>query len=512
MRTLARLRAGDAAFATVIVAFTALSASLWWTCAIVPGQDYPQFLVLVRALTDMGDPASPFHGTYVVAPWWTPTSLPLHVTQLLALGLGGSIETAGRVLLTLQNVGLVAASLYLLRLLGQSRWAVVALFPVIHSAWTVVGGFFAFATALPWVLLGWALTVRHLTRPDLTSRAAIALVFCATLLWHAMAYLALVIGAAVLFGLWRAPSTRARWLAPLPAAPSWILAGIWASAQVADPHSAADAPHYVSPWTMARSLPQYVWASTPTATAGTLTLVALLVVGIASGSRGPADAPWRTRRPFAFVAGVLLAASFALPFEIRQSGLANRFPYLAVLAAAFAWQGPRGAAPRRPLVAAMLGLAALTLVDLTARFRAFDADTRGASALIDRVGPRETLYHWAPRRGYSAAFGAPDNKATIEIEQYASIRRGGLPNSSFAGYPFSYVHYAGMRNPMPGLFGPPTAGPLLERFDYVLVRDGDRPRSGGFRLVDERPGWALYAVCGSPHGPRCGGGDHGEAP
>ena len=76
--------------------------------------------------------------------------------------------------MTAQNVGLVAASVYLLRQLGRPRWAVVFLFPIIHSKWTVVGGYAAYATSFPILVLGWALTVRWFMRRDLGSGAALA--------------------------------------------------------------------------------------------------------------------------------------------------------------------------------------------------------------------------------------------------------------------------------------------------------------------------------------------------
>ena len=62
-----------------------------------------------------------------------------------------------------------------------------------------------------------------------------------------------------------------------------------------------------------------------------------------------------------------------------------------------------------------------------------------------------------------------------------TVRHGGLPNDSFAGYGVNPV-----------------------RFDYVLARAGQRPSDPRFRRVDAREGWELYAVCGSKHLPTCG--------
>ena len=138
---LRHLTPSDAAYAVLVLAMTFLAARVWWLSTIVPGQDYPQFLVFVRVARDYADPSSPFHGTYTLAPWFVPTSLPIQLTRVLSLPFGGSIESGAKLLLTLQNATLVAASAYLLRVLGRPRWAIVVLFPFVHSRWTVIGGF-----------------------------------------------------------------------------------------------------------------------------------------------------------------------------------------------------------------------------------------------------------------------------------------------------------------------------------------------------------------------------------
>lgn len=120
--------ASDVFFGVVVGALTVMAACVWWLSAIVPGMDYPQFLVFVRAVQDHADPTSPFHGTYTVGPWFVPTSLPIHLVSGLSVLFGHSIERGGKMLMTAQSVGLVASSLFLLNVLGRPRWAVVALF------------------------------------------------------------------------------------------------------------------------------------------------------------------------------------------------------------------------------------------------------------------------------------------------------------------------------------------------------------------------------------------------
>lgn len=497
-------------FPLVVLALTTLAASVWWLTAIVPGQDYPQFLVFVRAARDLADPASPFHGTYVLGPWFTPTSLPIHLAVLLSEALGGSIETAGRVLFTMQNVGLVAASIALTHELGRPRWAVIAIFPLLHSAWTVVGGFFAYATALPFVVLSWLAAVRWLTRRDLASGVAVALVLGITLFWHGIAYVQAGLGFATLWFLWRAPSWRDRARSVWPTLPSLAHLLLWYRSQFGGPSGATWLPMKAA----LTSLVDFIWASVPDA--GLQALIFTLIVATSTSLATPSpQAPtlWRVRRPLRWLAAVYLAAYWVLPLDLSHvEGVCNRFPMVAALAAVFAWELPGARTPRALVVSALLGFSTWSLVELLHRFRAFDAETRGASTLIDRLAEGETLYAWPERRGYSPAFGGHDNKASLELEQFATIRHGGLPNSSFAGYGFGYLRYADGHNPMPGLYGPTELQPTMTRFDYVLTRDGQGLPLPHFRQLGRSEGWALFAVCGSRRFPACEGPEFDSAP
>ena len=515
--TLRRASAEDAVFAVMTIAFTAMASCVWWLTAIVPGQDYPQFLVFVRALQDTGDPSSPFHATYTIGPWFIPTSLPVELTRLASHLFGESIECAGKLLMTAQNIGLVASSATLLRTLGRSRWALVLTFCLVHSCWTVVGGFVAFATALPLVVLGWALAVPWLRDRAGGSGIALALCLCATLLWHGIAYVALGIGVAVLWCLWRAPSGRERLVSLLPVVPSLALCTLWQRASFAHGSS-----HARAVWTplaeAARTMADFVCPTVPHATSRLACLVVVAGGAMAWGhgarthssttasAEENASRMWRVDNPFLWLSAIYLVLYFALPMHmLGVQGVANRFPYIAALAFVFAWNLPHESAFAAVAIAAALGLALWSLVDVGARFHAFDTDTRGASDLMNRVGPRETLLACPPAAGRSTVF-EPRNKAMIELEQYVTIRHGSLPNSSFAGYPMGFVRYVDGRNPMPGLFCRWAARkPELARFDYVLTRTGAGLPDPRLALLESRGGWELYAVCGSARWPQCEG-------
>jgi hypothetical protein len=506
-RTL-RLTRRDVAFGVVVLTLTVMTARVWWTSAIVPGMDYPQFLVFVRALQDHNDPSSPFHGTYTIGPWFMPTSLPINLVSALSYLLGHSIERAGKVLMTAQNVGLIAASLYLLRVLGRPPWAVLFLFAIIHSMWTVVGGFAAYSTSFPILVLGWALMVRWFERLDVRSGVALALCLCVALLWHGIGFVGIGLAFAVLWLLWRAPSWRARALGVVPTIPSLLQCAAWLSTTF------ERAAKQVLPWwqpfgEQADLIFDHVGASVPHYQARVIALGVLVGAGLVAcrrtvGASGPAARIWRVDNPFLVLSLTYLAAYFLFPMHMaRVEGIASRFTYPALLAYMFAWNLPEKPVPRVIVLAAVGAFAVWSLEDIAARFRGFAQETRGASALIDELGPRETLYYFS-NQGASDNFGGPANKPTRELQQYATIRHGGLPNSSFAGYGVNYVGYVDGRNPMPGFGGGPSWSREMTKFDYVLTREGqglsDRQH---FRLVDKRAGWELYGVCGSPKFPAC---------
>lgn len=506
-RVLQRLSARDAVYLAIVVTFTLVSARVWWLSAIVPGMDYSQLLVFVRAAQDYLDPASPFHGTYALGSWYMPTSLPVQLLSLLSHLCGGSIETAGKVLLSAQDVGLVAASAYVLHVLGRSRWGVVLVFPLVHSRWAVTGGYFTFSSVLPLVVLSWGLAVRWLRRRDLRGGAALAACLCAIHLWHGIGFVIAGLGFAVVWLSWRAPSLDARLRSVVPTVPALALFGIWFSSNFGQARHPAP-PSWMKPGDAMKAFVEYVWASVPSNTAQAMSLAAIVAVLFVAWAFGletsrPSPRWWRGPSPFLLLSLVLLAAYFLMPMNANGvEGIANRFAYPAVLALIFSLNLPAAFGPRVAFVAAGLALATVSLGDLTSRFRAFDEDTRGASALMDRIGMQETLYYGPADRGVSKDF-APGHPVLRELQQFATLRHGGLPNSSFAGYGINYVRYVGGKNPMPGLHGPPRWSPEMTNFDYVLVRAGQAPQDARFRRVDAEEGWELYAVCGSRRLPTC---------
>jgi hypothetical protein len=502
----------------VVIGFTFAAARIWWITTIVPGMDYPQFLLFVRALQDYTDPSSPFHGTYIPGPWFMPTSLPVNFTSVLSHLCGGSIEAGGKLLLTLQNVSLVGLTMALLKALGRNRWGVLLLFPVIHSSWTVVGGFAAYATSLPFNVLAWALTLAWLYRvgrqggavaPTLRWGIALALCLCVNLFWHGIGFVQAGLGFAVLWALWRAPSWRARCLSVTPTLPCLVLFAVWQATTFGDKAARGNPPEWAPFWGASESIFDYMWATVPHYATRTLVLFVIVGGGLllspkTLGASGPTSKMWRVSNPFLVLSLAYLASYYAFPLYMdRVEGVSSRFPYVSLIAFIFAWNLPHARVARAVALAAVGGYAVFCLQDITERFRAFNEDTQGASDLMDQIALHDTLYYSPPGQGVSKDFDGPTNKPMRELEQYASIRRGGLPNSSFAGYGYTYIRYVNGQNPMPGLFGMGW-NPQMTKFDYVLTRAGSGPNEKlHYKLVSRVKGWELYGVCGSKRFPSC---------
>jgi hypothetical protein len=347
-----------------------------------------------------------------------------------------------------------------------------------------------------------------LRRLDLPSGIALAVCLCATLLWHGIGFAVLGIGFAVLWLLWRATSLRERILGVAPTVPALLQCAAWMAATFGSRAGPSRPPSWKAPLEAADSIVEYVWTSIPHAQG--LALILGLVIGcslvIGQTNVGAAHAEsrmWRMGNPLLALSLVYLVAYFVFPAQwSRVEGVSTRFAYPAALAFVFAWNLPSRQVVRSLVIASVLAFSAFCLHDITERFRAFDVDTRGASALIDEVGLHETLYSFPGEQGASKDF-APGHSPLRELQQYATIRKGGLPNSSFAGYGINYVAYVEDRNPMPGLAGPPRWSGAMTRFDYVLTRGGQGPSDPRFLLVDRNRGWELYGVCGSNRFPTC---------
>jgi hypothetical protein len=482
---------------------SALAVLPFWLTRILPMQDYPQFLLFARAYADSHDPASPYAGTYATGFPLSPTVLPLLFVR--ALGVFGGLETGGRLLWTLYAVGLPAASLYLLRVLRKDRWAVLLVFPLLLSYW-VVGGFFAFATAIPLVVLALSLAVRWLEAPTLARGVLFASAACAVDLWHALAFVQLLVDFAVLWLLARHAGARARLRTFAPVVPSVAMFVAWTARNAAGRPRRTQLTTWPRFFENATSFFDFVAPPVPRAGIVLAVLAAVLACSaLALPSREPSADPFRVKNPFALLALLSAALFLVLPANaFGAEGIQNRQPWLACVMVVFAWPLPARPAARAALLALVGSVGALALVDMAVRFHAFARESAGASRLIDAMGSTDTLF-LAPYGGPTTP-SFPKGKPLVAIDLYAAIRHGVLPNASFAGYDVNFIRYVDNKNPMPGLGARWLRDPALARFDDVLVHgvlDPEDRRFDALRPVARDGGWSLYRVCGTKTLPDC---------
>jgi hypothetical protein len=495
-------RHNRALFFVVFGLLTVLGAVPFWLTRILPMQDYPHFLLFARVFGDCHDPGSPFHGAYTNGFPLSPLLLPILVTRAIARF--SSFETAGRVIWTLYAVGLPVASLHLLGVLRRDPWCVLLVFPLVISYW-VIGGFFGFATGMPLLLLGLAASVRWLEAPTLRRGAVLAALVVAAFLWHALIFAQLALDFGVLWLLHRAESGRARVRALAPLGPAMAIFVAWMMASVHGHAPGRKPPQWPRFLENASHFFDYL-GPLPQASGLAFLLVLVLAAGAAAA---PAASPgasgaFRVKRPFTWLA-IAAAVGYAILPSVcfGVEGLNNRQPYIAALLFVFGWTLPARRGPRALLLGAVGVASALGLSHLGRRFAAFDRETAGASRLLDRVGPGEALF--APLDRVSTSSFPANPLAALGL--YASVRRGGLPNASFAGYQINLVRYVNDQNPMPGLSTYGWRGATgLTRFDYVLLRGpvaATIERDLPLRLVAKEDDFTLLSVCGGGSQPAC---------
>ena len=506
------LSASDAAWWTLVLAFTIAVLLPWWSTRILPLMDYPMFLSFVRVFQDHDNPASPFHGSYTLGLPFSPLVAPILLTAALAKLT--SIETGGRLLWTFFALGLPASAWFLTRTLGLSRFNVLLVFPLVFAKWTS-SGFTGFVTGLPLVLLAYALAARYLMHRSRGRGIAVGALMIVLVMWHALIVAQALLGLGILWLCWRAPNVKTRFVALWPMALPAVLLAIWFFYNFVGHGAGAGAKMTPPFWPPPRELfdaQKMFWAVLmlwPDSDLYAKALLVALVVGILFGARArifaAPDAPtgdWHVKNPMAVIALVAFVCYFALPMHaFGVAIISQRFVWFAAVFMAVAWDWPRHPIARAVAIALPVLVAARFLWEVNAHFRAFNRETVAASRFIDEIPDRSTLI--APLG--SAETKAFLNKPIREVQQYATIRKGGLPTTSFAGYGINYVRYV-KRNPKPELFPYNyLRHPQLPEFDYVLLRSPSRTELTSPRLHLERTDgdWALFTVCGSHARPRC---------
>jgi len=489
-------------FSVVFVTLLCLAAAPFWVTTLLPAMDYPQFLGFARAFRDLSVPGSPFYGTYTVGFPLSPLILPLLVMRGLSAFV--TLEIAGKIIITAYAVGLPLVSLRLLRVLDKDPAQVFLVFPLIFSYW-LSGGFFAYFTGMPLLVLGLSEGISWSRRPSLWRGAWLAGLLCAAFLWHALVFAELVQALFVLWVCARAEDIKARLRLLLPILPALGLFAVWMALMVLK-RSSGEARHlqvvFRAPLESAGEFLHDIGMLVPEGT-GHIALFGVLLLlffRFDPPSRKVEEA-FSVKNPFAVLA--LYTALGALVFPLHcfgVEGISNRKCWIAALYLVFALRPPaRGSARALALGAAMI-FDTVLLGHFVERFHRFDAESIGASRLIDRLAPFDTLL--APMDGVTRSFPV---KPLIHVEVYASVRRGGLPNKSFAGYDINVIRYVGGKNPMPSLnLQDWSKRPDLTRLDWVLLHGpavNNAPKR--LSLVARDGEWGLFSICDSRKGPPC---------
>ena len=501
----------DWLFAGVVAFFVVLVLLPWWSTKLLPLMDYPMFLSFVRVFFDHDEPGSPFHGTYTLGPPISPLVLP--ITIVAALSKLGSIELGGRIAWTLYALALPASAYYLLRALGQSRWNVLLAFPLVFGKWTS-SGFFGFVTGMPLLLLTWGVAIRFLSEPTWKRGVAVSVCLAALVEWHAVLTAQALLGLGILWLCWHAPSIKDRFKQLWPVAAPGVLIAIWVTTEFA---SATKVPAKGSRLVW-QELPQMfdtqmffsrILMLYPNADVIAKVFVLLLVGILLFGPRErrfaeerSLTAGWHVKNPMAIIAFVALVCFFIAPAHVLPAEvIGQRFGWMAAVFLVPAWSWPKATPARVIAITLVAGLSGFYLVDVFRRFRAYHLETVGASRLIDSIPNDATLL--APMKNNETESFM--NHPIREIQQYATIRNGVLPTTSFAGYGVNYVRFVD-KNPKPQLFPHTWLGHRgLTEFDYVLLRNPSPAESGHRRLrfVKSDGAWQLFEVCGSKKRPKC---------
>jgi len=480
--------------ALLILAVTPL-----WITTLLPFMDYPQFLGFVRMLQDIPNPNSPFHGTYVLGFTFAPTILPMLVVRALSTFV--SIETAGKLVYTAYVLGLPLASLRLLRVLDKDPCLVFLIFPLTFSYW-FNGGFFAFCTGMPLITLGISEGIQWLAKPSERRGAVLALLLIAVFFWHALVFATLVQALFVLWLFARGKDLKARVVLTAPMIPALGLFLVWMRMNVLQrPSGPVKANCVYRPlWINTAEFLQSVGMLVAESYAQILLFCLLLVIFFRFGTSARTRQLFQIGNPFAILSLLAVAESLFLPRDcFGVEGLNHRQCWVAAYFLIFALEPVKSQSFRALALVTTIFFDTVYLGHFVQLFKQFDEESAGASRLIDRIAPGDTLL--APGDGVTKSFPV---KPLINLDLYATVRQGGLPNRSFAGYDVNFVRYANGKNPMPGLGRDWGSRPELTRFDWVLLPNtAEKASPKRISFVARDGGWALYAVCGSRKGPVC---------
>jgi hypothetical protein len=476
----------------------AIAASIpAWIVRFPPIEDLPYHLAAMRVIHSFGDPAFGLRDHYVLTLGRTQYLGYYALGSLLSYVLG--VVAANVVLMAAYFAGTVLGMAVLLRTLGKDPRLSLLSVPLTMNVMVLLG-LFPFLLGIPWMLFSLALAVRYFDDPDWKKGIGLAVLGVALFYLHVVPFGLFAIGFLALV-----PWRRLRdWPALLaPALPGFAVASWWfvfteagkLTRQVGSERSAIN---------LATSLSSvYRWMTDvfPDDT-DERTFVALLAVALLTAAMGQSSRERVRPGAWRLVALPLVCAWFWFTTPEGRDyiwPLAPRFPILFALTVIPLLPMPDGWKGHWATMAAM-GVAAYSLFNTSAHFIRFQQQEVGDfEQALEVIPPRQKVATLIYDRGSSSVNFSP----FLHFGSYYQVRKGGLVQFSFAGYPHWPFDYAPGKAPPPG--GParrrwewtpesvPVRGELYPYYDYVLVRgQGFHPPPGTFRQAFAGSRWSVW--------------------
>jgi len=468
-----------------------------WIVRFPPIEDLPYHLAAMRVIHSFGDPAFGFRDHYVLTLGRTQYLGYYALGSVLSYVLG--VVAANVVLMGAYFAGTVLGMAVLLRTLGKDPRLSLLSVPLTMNVMVLLG-LFPFLLGIPLMLFGLALAVRYFDDPDWKKGIGLAVLGVALFYLHVVPFGLLAVGFLVLL-----PWRRLRdWPALLaPALPSFAVASWWslfteAGKLTRQIGSERSAPNLA---TLLSSVYRWMTDVFPDDT-DERTFVALLAVALLTAAMGQSSRERVRAGAWRLVALPVVCAWFWFTTPEGRDyiwPLAPRFPILFALTVIPLLRMPDGWKGHWATMAAM-GVAAYGLFNTSAHFIRFQQQEVGDfERALDAIPPRQKVATLIYDRGSSSVNFSP----FLHFGSYYQVRKGGLVQFSFAGYPHWPFDYAPGKAPPPG--GParrrwewtpesvPVRGELYPYYDYVLARgQGFHPPPGTFRQVFVGSHWSVW--------------------
>ena len=478
--------------ALVALASVAAVAPLW-SSELLPFQDAPQHLAVIRVLADFHTPAFGFEK------WF---EIDLMRLQYLGFYLPAAAlakllgpDVACRIVLSLIALALPASMWMLLGAFGRDRRLAVFTPAVFHSA-PLYMGFFNFLESVPAAIAVVALTERQLREPT-SRRAALLAAGAALLLWLHPSALAFAMAAAVVLALTSGLPTRDVRRALTAFLPAAALFAAWAVQAALSRDGVGTAARTSFGWLplRVRALDLVRFGHVLAGRIDEIFLLALATAFAAVALLGRRERCHRAWR-LPLLAALTLIAYFAAPFDVGyMSWIGHRaipFAVLLIIASPLLAPGRATSALCAAVVLLQLGYA----VKLAGAYRAFDREAQVGE--LDHV-----LSAAAPGKSLVAQMWHQESEVVqfrpyMHFGAYYEARRGGRALFNFAETPWPPVRFRRGTEPrsMPRSWEwhPEWLNSALTAADpeYLLVRGPAAFPAPGFRLRASAGRWSLY--------------------